>query len=570
VGAGGSAGDAGDSAVGGAAEDGGSTGGADGAAGVGGAGGGNSGPSWTWLRQSIGNTPVTNVTIDGSGNAFASLAAPNTAVYSGGIFRSADNGASWQPRNFGIYGLTNIRSLAASGNTVYAITVGQILNSMLLAIFPRPILIRSTDDGASWSEVTPLTANPFGLGVLRTSGSLVAMTTGLPTGLGVSVSTDEGNTFNAAPCGSVNDIAVVGRSILCSGAGGVSRSADGGATFGLAQGFDAGSSAGQVLCDGASTCYAVISTTGAQYPSLFKSVDEGATWDLARTEVGGIRAVATVVVYVTKAITGQPIRSDDGGQTWTLTDSPDDTCPNGFAAQGEKVFAACNGGVYRSDDRGVSWNSASGSAETGALTSNVLGVFVDTSPTAVGADGDIYAYTPNLANAYSPNLRRSSDGGNTWQLLVPQGGGLLDAPSCVVTEMGALECVNNQFGLVRSTDHGETWQPVALPMFFLAGFAQNAGSTVYLFSYGDSRSERTLARSDDDGLTFQVLEGSQPYFGGAKKVQVLRNGHVLNQSGASTSRSVDGGETWQTLPMFSIYLWSRTRAAASSTSTMEE
>ena len=494
---------------------GGAAAGAGGAAGAAGSGGA-AGPTlrWTWLPARIGG-PVQAVTFDGSGNLFAGLGV------SGGIFRSTDLGASWQPSNGGMYGFT-ISALGANGTTVYA-GAGN--------------LIRSLDDGASWLQLTT-----FGVNTISVKGSLVVVGNNSNGMLGVS--SDGGNTFTtpSAGTGAAANVEIVGTVVLAATASGIYRSIDGGATFALVPGIMSGAFSADVRCDGVSTCYASAYTTTTLYPDLLKSVDAGATWNpLGRTNTRIVAVTAAGIAYVDDGTAGKLLRSDDAGQTWTPASWPPSqsfTFP--FATQGDQLFAPCIDGVYRSADKAVTWTPASGSAATGAISGNAANMLADTSPTALGTDGDIYV------NA--PGFERSSDDGATWQVLVPWAEPYYLPFGCFVTGLGALECLEYRAPeLVRSTDHGATWTIIQVNpppstglMQIGVSVAGNAGSTVY------AGGTQGLARSDDDGLTFQYLKGSPE----TDTLRVLHDGHVLVSSTNANYRSVDKGVTWQSQPYF--------------------
>jgi photosystem II stability/assembly factor-like uncharacterized protein len=453
------------------------------------------------------------VAMDGAGNVFAGLRS------GGGLFVSSDDGASWHPSNAGMYTL-DVDVVTATGSTVY-VGAGNVL--------------RSVDDGASWLQVTPL-SSVGEVSAIAARGSIVAAGSSYDGTLYVSA--DGGQTFTQryTGIGESVDIEILGTVILCATADGVVRSTDSGMTFGPAPGITAG--AATLHCDGVSTCYAGANNTSTPATTvLLKSTDAGATW--APLGMNNVRIAAVTdsgTAYVNDGTSGDLIRSDDGGSSWTTVSWPHASCAIPFAARGDKVFAACVGGVYRSDDKAASWTAASGSAATGAISGHVSGVMVDTSSTALGADGDIYM------NADA--LYRSTDDGETWQVMVPYAEPYYVPFGCFVTGQGALECLDDQGPLVRSTDHGVTWQTIAVnppgtpgPMQVQVSLAANLGSTVYA---GGSEG---MARSDDDGLTFQLLNGSPQ----ATALQLLHNGHLLVQGATQTFRSVDQGVTWKAL-----------------------
>ena len=443
---------------------------------------------------------------------------------SGGIFRSTDDGASWQPSNGGMYGFT-IGALAASGTTIYTAAAN---------------LVRSVDDGASWLQLTT-----FGVSSISVKDSMVVVGQSTSNGM-LGVSADGGNTFTTQSVGNgaTADVEIVGSAILAATASGIYRSVDGGATFAPVPGIMSGGLSADVRCDGVSTCYASAYNASTLYPALLKSIDAGATWTpLGMTNTRIVAVTAAGIAYIDDGTAGKLLRSDDGGQTWTpATWPPSSSWTLPFATAGDKVFAPCIDGIYRSDDKAATWTPASGSPATGAISGNVANMVVDTSSGALGSDGDIYV------NA--PGFQRSSDDGANWQVLVPWAEPYYLPYDCFVTGLGALECFEYRGPeLVRSTDHGATWttievNPPATPgsMQIEVTVAGNAGSTVYA---GGSQG---LARSDDDGLTFQILKGSPE----TDSLQVLHDGHLLVESTNGTYRSVDKGVTWQSVTYFPL------------------
>lgn len=490
--------------------------------GMGGSGGGSdSGLRWTWLHAPIGG-PVGAVAVDDSGNVFAGLG------ISGGIFRSTDDGTSWQPINAGMYDLS-VSVLAASGTTVYA---------------GANNLVRSGDDGRSWLQVTPL-MSPGNVSAVGARGVLVAAGNDYDGSL--NISGDAGTTFTSRSLGtgSTVDLEIVGSAILCATTNGVYRSTDGGATFGPVQGISNGALEDANLhCDGVSTCYASAHTGTALDPTvLLKSADGGASWTpLGMTNARVVAVTTAGTVYVNNGTSGLLVRSDDAGQNWQPATWPSPSCALPFAARGDKVFAACGDAVFRSGDKGETWSATTGSATAGAISGSASDVVVDVSSTALGAYGDIYA----VAQA---GFLRSIDDGATWQVMVPYAEPFLIPYACLVTGQGALECLEAQGPLVRSTDHGLTWQRIAVNPTDTPGSLQiqvtvvaNSGSLVY------AAGSQGVARSDDDGVTFRLLAESPA----VTTLQVLHDGRVLVQSTSGTFRSDDRGATWKALGFFKV------------------
>jgi hypothetical protein len=505
-----------------------------------------SGYSWTAFPLPLG-ARVNALALDSEGVLYAGAASDTFPVSTpgAGIFKSTDQGTSWHAASLGLID-DAVATLAAVGTTMYASAEG---------------LMRSTDRGASWQLMASVgVGGPFE--TISGQGDLVVA--GDTTGNPFYLSTDTGRTFNAAPggpSGGLDNFEVLsgGSVILWAGAG-VFRSTDRGATFSPVQGISNGFQLfAHVSCDGVSTCYANAYDTpnAANGQVLLKSTDTGATWTpLPQPLLGGIVAVSdTGSVYMEGPLTLS--RSDDGGATFnpigcpTAVNPAEPDCTGNqvagpYVARGDTLFDARRLGVYRSDDKGEHWQAASGSAATGAIIGAATWVFVDTGPAALGPNGDIYAYgLETLDPVTGPVARpkRSSDDGQTWQVLADSFGG----GQCVSTPGGAIECVNVTFapgdgGAVgRSVDHGATWNAADTPPAL--GALAVSGSVVYLAGPAG------VARSIDDGVTFQLIPNG-PMLG---SLQALHDGHLLatQEIGLSTGtggyRSVDQGATWQSI-----------------------
>ena len=495
-----------------------------------------SGYRWATLSAPVG-TVVSIMAFDGEGALYVGAGA-------GGIFKSIDGGDSWRPASAGLPDY-NVVALTAAGTTMYAGTSD---------------VIRSTDRGASWRR----TSVPFssdGFVAISGQGDLVVAAT--PSGNPLYVSTDAGDTFTAVPSaqGALDNLEVLagGSVILRAGYKGMFRSTDRGATFTAVKGIPSGAGmVAQLRCDGVTTCYATaFETPSAPSEVLFKSIDAGATftrlpspegtpWLFALSDTGIIYAQMPPIAIA---------RSEDGGATFTPIVHPDvaggQACDNAtYAAHGDRLFAACFDGLHRSDDKGEHWQPSNGSS-AGVIAGAAPLVFVDTSPTALGPDGDIYVdgiegYDRVTDSIYT--LRRSSDGGRTWQNLGPW-----VASGCVVTPSGALECAGvspapyspDAVAVGRSEDHGVTWRKVD---FFVERI--NVGDDPSLATDGTNvyAALGSFARSTDDGRTFQVVPGSP----GGARLQALRNGDLLSAGGSGGYRSADRGATWQRLDLLSL------------------
>jgi photosystem II stability/assembly factor-like uncharacterized protein len=474
---------------------------------------------WAALQVPIGGA-MRALAFDGAGRLYAG----GVGV---GIYVSPDEGASWRPISVGLTSY-ELQELAADGNVVFAGTTS---------------LLRSEDGGATWlapgprstvGQVKPIAAQ----GDLVVAGSTYG-------GDALWVSNDRGKTFQSSRFAvEVTDVAVLGSVVLRAGPHGVQRSTDRGATFVGVPGVTDGDAS--LRCDGVKTCYAAAHTAGTFEPAvILKTTDAGATWMPTGKQSPKVLAVSeTGIVYVTTNATVG--RSDDGGQTWvevfrpTTRESFAPDCNGGFVARGDKLFAACQDGVYRSDDRGARWNWAGGSPSVGAIVGRVSFAVADTSATALGPDGDLYA---SGFGSKRSHLFRSVDDGRTWTDVTSP----FDGGGCIVTAKGALMCIRpsaTKGPLIRSEDHGTTWRDIAVDA---PGTTQSDGVNPGILARHGSivyAAGRGVARSEDDGLTFQLTADREA----VTDLQVLRNGHLLAKRFLrDVYRSDDRGTTWKKL-----------------------
>ena len=181
---------------------------------------------------------------------------------------------------------------------------------------------------------------------------------------------------------------------------------------------------------------------------------------------GGGRGIATPAVVVSPAYETDStvfagtfdgvFQSNDGGESWRRTDEGlSGASLWTFAVSPQfrsdrTLFAGTMSGVFRSADGGHTWDAAS----EGLSTLRILSM--DVSP-GFGSDSTLFVGT-------SGGLFRSTDGGGSWVRLRD---GLRDGSSFYAVRMSpdfqsdrTVFVGTDSEGVLRSTDAGESWEPV--------------------------------------------------------------------------------------------------------------
>lgn len=326
------------------------------------------------------------------------------------IWKTTNGGANWTKR-FALDGLTGITDLE------------RLADGTIIAVSTGGDLLRSTDDGDTWSDFTVAAGAPQRAPL--NAIDIIANGTGFAGGLGSGwmATTDAGQSWFDPPAnpGLREVYAVKIRDPLFILAGGVGtngqsdvrRSTDGGATWtthslsatyaGYPQGFAA-------LPDGTCFC-ATMGGTGINY--VFRSTDGGATWHLRNNGLPttnrwcDIQFFDPQTGYVCGGDSPTPYlyRTTDGGANWTSVGS------NGLAItmiQDMHWLDASNGiivgdsRIQRTTNGGATWTTVA----TGGWS---------------GLDFRDASY--GIATEMSAAVQITTDGGATWtRQILPESG----------------------------------------------------------------------------------------------------------------------------------------------------
>lgn len=338
----------------------------------------------------------------------------------GGMFRSTDDGTTWTAIENGMgYGQTTVTGLALVGTKLFASTWAGITQSTnggnswstatgtgsvdditnCIAAYGSSVIvgwnggiIRSTDGGSTWiwpGENGPSYSGTVFSVVMDSAYSYIG------TEYGVMLSTDRGVTWDSVssglPVNKVLSIAVADTDLYATSfSDGVYVSCDNGTHWSYASNGIVGSDITSLSGNG-SNIYAVFGND-----SIFSSTDDGNTWvaDTGLTGTGHIWGVTVIGTEVYVPTEGGIFTSSDSGKTWShfygwaraivksgtnlvlassrvyfstnggvswllANNSPSNSGPSGIfclATTGTDVFAAGDGGIYRSTDNGEDWD----------------------------------------------------------------------------------------------------------------------------------------------------------------------------------------------------------------------
>ena len=337
---------------------------------------------------------------------------------------------------------------------------------------------------------------------------------------------------------------------------------------------------------------------GDQYGGLFRSTDGGATWRrVFSVAARALQAIAfspdyvtdrTIVVgaeFVGSYNNGGVWKSIDGGETWTMVTKDDyysdyyygitslAFSPN-YAAD-RTLFAGSSApprnGVWKSTDAGVTWSY------------NKVGGIFDISIEAVVLSP---AYTQDqTVFAGGSGIYKSTDGGATWRN-VSRGSvsGFINASALVIspnfvndrTLFAALDgLMTDAYGVLKSTDGGETWQwsDGGLPGA-AGGTAPDVASLAISPNYANDHTLFTdpygqgIWQSTDGGASWHAANGGMTTLKVLPRAlaispQYPTDGSLLAGGWYSAGRLTPGlglwkttnaGVAWQNLPMPNVWV----------------
>ena len=303
----------------------------------------NGGKYWSQPSSDISNKTINTMIITGTSLIVAEGA---------GILRSVNKGFSWIEPS-GVIADQAIHSFVLKDNQIFAGTETGVF--------------RSSDDGLTWQPSgTGMNPNDIvtSLTVSSDGKTIFAGTTDLISEVGIYRSNDGGNTWQLINNGlsnlSIYSLFALGSEIYAGTDLGISRSDNNGDLW-------------QTISDGlpkppvtslAAMYDLVFAGTSGSY--LFTSGDAGEHWQqnrqgLSRKNVNAVLTIGLAAFAGTDGIPKQDLggvhRSTNYGNSWTqINNGIPVTSIISLANLGSQIFAACDSGIYTSNDNGNTWS----------------------------------------------------------------------------------------------------------------------------------------------------------------------------------------------------------------------
>lgn len=430
------------------------------------------GETWEPCDNGQGRKPV-SIACNSLGYVYAAY---NTSTEGeAGLFVSEDNGDTWNQIPVEFY--TYMESIVVSVNQAGHIFLGG-----------PETLLRSTDMGVSWTNITPQEGYATITNVCFDSADVVYACSANDGGL--FKSHDNGDIWAHILTEGTNCVAAQGNLLYAATGWGMRRSTDGGMTWdSVSTGLPDEAVYSAMLFDDGTI---LIGTRGA-----YRSENNGNTWVFSSDGMiaGDVHEVTINDEGTVFAVSDKVWRTVDDGQNWvSISDNLDITevieMETDMAGQLYLLVNPYDTRLYKSADDGDSWIQ---------LTLPDQGFSdIDFQPS-----GDLYA-----ASNYNGGLYRSTDGGISWSLAGFPNTGF---QSVYIDPQGVmLVCdENNPATIYRSDDNGNSWAPVyTINTYGYAGvtdYATDGMGFIYMATYFD------LLRSDDEGLTWDVMSSGTHY-----------------------------------------------------------
>lgn len=515
-----------------------------------------SGQAWVPLEQPEGGITA-DIAFGPDGSMYITTGQPEIDLPAqSGLWRSMDHGGTWQ----------HCSASCVAHSVAVNSTTGEIFMGGSAAY-------RSSDEGATWTQLGTMSGHIDAIASEGTDKIYVASRSS-----GLFVSHDNGATWDNTFSGSLNFLQAFGGGLVMAGfTNSTYRSTDDGMTWAAVPGNLSGATD---ICRTANGDLHMATTSFG----VFRSTDQGATWIPERDGLPAYSPFYRWVTAIACASNGDlycgtkaygAYRLPNGSTQWTNISAGLPRWDIGgmdIDAEG-RLWATTDGGVWYSDDEGITWISSNGQLANSTVYALTSGtgerVIAGTSQSVLFSDDDGSTWTPSTAGLpraisilslatasngtvyagggevsnpafyLEPRIYRSTDNGVTWDTIsngAPAGGGV------IALAVNAAQHVFAASGnsLYRSTDQGMTWGNVETFPNEVLSLLPLQGDTLLAGTYQDG-----AFRSTNNGQSWtpaNTLSSSSVY-----AFAQGSNGTIYAGVNGGLRVSFDRGSTWETV-----------------------
>jgi photosystem II stability/assembly factor-like uncharacterized protein len=455
---------------------------------------------------------ISSLAVDSKGDIFA-------GTIWNGIYRSTDDGNSWQESNMGIGpGDKWIASFAVDRDDhIYAAT--------------HDGAIYFSSDGVTWTRKSSLGSNYPTTEALHinSEGDIFAVTQS-----GFYRSGDGGDSwtgFSRDQSGNAlygYDVAIDGNdNIFISAGNGVFRSTDNGEHWMFLTTGINGNYIRTLADDKNGILYA-----GSENMGIFRSSDSGASWirinnGLMDTSITCL-AVDSSGHIIAGTMSNGIFISSNGGENWTGTQGKIPYYPGCLIAdsKGHIFIGTDGGGVYFTSDDGMNWIDIN----FGLQSSEVPLLFMSIT-------GDIFACSRN-------GVCRSQDNGLNWTQFNNELSGI--GATTLLFPNDSVILAGTGGGIYRSINNGQTWKldENEMAQQNISSLALDHKGTLFAGTSGTLYTGNGVFRSTDNGVSWQEVNNGIEH----KSINIIAvdlSDYIFAASNwGNVYRSMNGGDTW--------------------------
>ncbi|MBL0048899.1 MAG: T9SS type A sorting domain-containing protein [Bacteroidetes bacterium] len=508
----------------------------------------NSGASWTVKNNGL-NANYNHTTV-------YSIAAIGTTIFIGtgeGVYSSTNQGNTWVDANGGIGNslpsFPEIYSLVAKGTDLFA------------GLFTGGVY-KTSDNGATWTQVNT------GFPINKAVYSMVVMGSNLFAGTyggGILISSNNGSTWSAVPDASMANtfikcLGVNGTTLYASevGTSGLLKSTNNGTTFTSSNnGFGMGSYVRSFVVSGSDIIVGTVSD------GIYKSSNNGTSWTVSTTglissQICGIYALTISGSTILAGSEGCGIfKSTNNATSWSESNSNlFNTTINAIAMVGSTLFAGIEGvGIFKSTDDGVTWtNSTVGLPVYNVHTIEAIGsaIFagydigvykslnngVSWTPVENGLGGaGVYCLANDATYLYAgtnDGVYLTNNGGSSW---TQSSTGLSSLATYDIAISGSSIYVAMDDGIYKSTNSAGTWTQVYQSFIPVTDIVINGTNVYAALSYGGA------LLSTNNGVSWAPINTGFPSINLVYSLTSVSS-NIFAGTNDGVFRTSNGGTSW--------------------------